>query len=84
MHLILLLIVTCRLGLAVVWTVLMGLPCHAAEEEKAKKEEQKAALEPLCRLIKDILGDKVCAVFVCVQLRHLQAMPFQHLPCAHH
>jgi hypothetical protein len=23
-------------------------------------EEQKAALEPLCRLIKDILGDKVC------------------------
>jgi len=29
------------------------------EEEKAKIEEQKAALEPLCRLIKDILSDKV-------------------------
>ena len=39
----------------------MMLSCRRAEEEKAKKEEQKAALEPLCRLIKDILGDKVCA-----------------------
>ena len=40
--------------------MLMLLSCGCAEEEKAKMEEQKAALEPLCRLIKDILGDKVC------------------------
>jgi molecular chaperone HtpG len=40
--------------------MLTVLSCRCAEEEKAKMEEQKAALEPLCRLIKDILGDKVC------------------------
>lgn len=36
-----------------------ALISSAAAEEKAQKEEQKAALEPLCRLVKDILGDKV-------------------------
>ena len=29
------------------------------EEEKKKKEEEKAAFENLCKLIKEILGDKV-------------------------
>lgn len=41
-----------------------GNATGVAEEEKAKKEEQKAALEGLCRLIKDILGDKVEKVVV--------------------
>merc|ERR1712003_396129 len=35
-----------------------------SEEEKKKKEEIKAQFEPLCRLIKDILGDKVEKVIV--------------------
>jgi len=34
------------------------------EEEKTKKEEQRAALEPLCALIKDVLGDRVEKVVV--------------------
>ena len=38
--------------------------CTPADDEKAKKEEEKAALEGLCRLIKDILGDKVEKVVV--------------------
>ena len=29
------------------------------EDEKKKKEEEKAKFEPLCKLMKDILGDKV-------------------------
>merc|ERR1712063_114518 len=35
-----------------------------SEEEKAKAEETKAAFEGLCRLMKDILGDKVEKVLV--------------------
>merc|ERR1712070_1184828 len=35
-----------------------------SEEEKKKKEEVKAQFEPLCRLMKDILGDKVEKVIV--------------------
>lgn len=34
------------------------------EDEKKKQEEQKAAFEPLCKLIKDVLGDKVEKVIV--------------------
>merc|ERR1711967_42662 len=34
------------------------------EEEKAKAEELKAQFESLCRLMKDILGDKVEKVLV--------------------
>merc|ERR1712066_658830 len=34
------------------------------EEEKAKTEEQKAEFEPLCVLIKEVLGDKVEKVLV--------------------
>jgi HSP90 family molecular chaperone len=36
-----------------------GLKLEESEEEKAKAEELKAQFEPLCRLMKDILGDKV-------------------------
>jgi molecular chaperone HtpG len=36
-----------------------GLELDETEEEKAKKEEVKAQYENLCRLIKDILGDKI-------------------------
>lgn len=35
-----------------------------SEDEKKKQEEQKAAFEPLCKLIKDVLGDKVEKVIV--------------------
>ena len=33
--------------------------CAATEEEKKKAEEEKAQFEGLCRLVKDILGDRV-------------------------
>jgi molecular chaperone HtpG len=36
-----------------------GLDLDETEEEKKKKEEEKAKFEPLCKLMKDILGDKV-------------------------
>ena len=36
-----------------------GLDLDETDEEKKKKEEEKAKFEPLCKLIKDILGDKV-------------------------
>jgi molecular chaperone HtpG len=41
-----------------------GLKLEETEEEKASSEEHKAAFEPLCRLMKDILGDKVEKVLV--------------------
>jgi molecular chaperone HtpG len=41
-----------------------GLVLEESEEEKAAAEAQKAAFEPLCRLMKDILGDKVEKVLV--------------------
>ncbi|PRW51016.1 heat shock 83 isoform B [Chlorella sorokiniana] len=41
-----------------------GLELGESEEEKAAAEERKAAFEPLCRLMKDILGDKVEKVVV--------------------
>jgi len=41
-----------------------GLELDETEEEKAKKEEEKALFESLCRLMKDILGDKVEKVLV--------------------
>jgi len=41
-----------------------GLKLEETEEEKAKKEEIKAQFEALCRLMKDILGDKVEKVIV--------------------
>merc|ERR1712100_918846 len=36
-----------------------GLDLDETEDEKKKKEEEKAKFEPLCKLMKDILGDKV-------------------------
>jgi molecular chaperone HtpG len=36
-----------------------GLELDDTEDEKKKKEEEKAKFEPLCKLMKDILGDKV-------------------------
>lgn len=41
-----------------------GLELGETEEEKKAAEERKAAFEPLCRLMKDILGDKVEKVVV--------------------
>merc|ERR1711865_576783 len=41
-----------------------GLKLDETEEEKKKSEEEKAAFESLCRLMKDILGDKVEKVLV--------------------
>jgi len=41
-----------------------GLELDDTEEEKKKKEEEKAKFEPLCKLMKDILGDKVEKVVV--------------------
>jgi len=36
-----------------------GLELCASEDEKKKFEEQKASFEPLCKIIKELLGDKV-------------------------
>eukprot|EP01012_Entosiphon_sulcatum_P040351 TRINITY_DN53_c0_g1_i4.p1 TRINITY_DN53_c0_g1~~TRINITY_DN53_c0_g1_i4.p1 ORF type:complete len:702 (-),score=226.11 TRINITY_DN53_c0_g1_i4:48-2153(-) len=41
-----------------------GLKFEETEEEKKKHEEEKAAYENLCKLIKDILGDKVEKVVI--------------------
>jgi len=41
-----------------------GLDLDDTEEEKKKLEEQKAAYEGLCKLIKEVLGDKVEKVVV--------------------
>tara|TARA_B110000503_G_C7137550_1_gene409485 strand:+ start:159 stop:2285 length:2127 start_codon:yes stop_codon:yes gene_type:complete len=36
-----------------------GLELDETDDEKKKREEEKAKFEPLCKLMKDILGDKV-------------------------
>ena len=41
-----------------------GLDLGDTEEEKKQKEEEKARFEPLCKLMKDVLGDKVEKVVV--------------------
>jgi len=41
-----------------------GLDLEETEEEKKKAEEEKARFEPLCKLMKDVLGDKVEKVIV--------------------
>lgn len=41
-----------------------GLDLEETEDEKKKMEEQKTAFEPLCALIKEVLGDKVEKVLV--------------------
>jgi hypothetical protein len=42
-----------------------GLVFDETEEEKKEKEEKRAKVEPLCRLMKDVLGDRVEKVCVC-------------------
>jgi len=41
-----------------------GLDLNDTEEEKKAKEEEKAKFESLCKLMKDVLGDKVEKVIV--------------------
>lgn len=41
-----------------------GLDLDQTEDEKKKFEELKASFEPLCKLIKEVLGDKVEKVLV--------------------
>ena len=41
-----------------------GLELDETEDEKKKIEEEKAKFEPLCKLMKDVLGDKVEKVIV--------------------
>ncbi|XP_010536759.1 PREDICTED: heat shock protein 90-2-like [Tarenaya hassleriana] len=41
-----------------------GLKLEESEDEKKKKEEQKEKFEGLCKVIKDVLGDKVEKVVV--------------------
>jgi molecular chaperone HtpG len=41
-----------------------GMELEDTEEEKKQKEEEKARFEPLCKLMKDVLGDKVEKVVV--------------------
>lgn len=41
-----------------------GLVLETSEEEKKQAEEEKARFEPLCKLMKDVLGDKVEKVIV--------------------
>jgi len=41
-----------------------GLDLEMSEEEKKQQEEEKAAFEPLCKKVKEILGDKVEKVVV--------------------
>lgn len=41
-----------------------GLDLNDTEEEKKAREEEKAKFEPLCKLMKDVLGDKVEKVVV--------------------
>ena len=36
-----------------------GLEMDQTDDEKKRREEEKAKFEPLCKLMKDILGDKV-------------------------
>jgi molecular chaperone HtpG len=41
-----------------------GLELERTEEEKKLQEEEKAAFEPLCKKVKEVLGDKVDKVMV--------------------
>lgn len=45
-----------------------GLDLDETEEEKKNKEEEKAKFEPLCKLMKDVLGDKVEKVVVSTRI----------------
>jgi len=45
-----------------------GLELEDTEEEKKKREEEKARFEPLCKLMKDVLGDKIEKVVVSTRI----------------
>jgi molecular chaperone HtpG len=45
-----------------------GLDLDETEEEKKRKEEEKAKFEPLCKLMKEVLGDKVEKVVVSTRI----------------
>lgn len=45
-----------------------GLDLEETEEEKKQQEEEKAKFEPLCKLMKDVLGDKVEKVVVSTRI----------------
>ncbi|CDW72432.1 heat shock protein 90 [Stylonychia lemnae] len=45
-----------------------GLDLEETEEEKKHQEEEKAKFEPLCKLMKDVLGDKVEKVVVSTRI----------------
>jgi len=45
-----------------------GLDLEETEEEKRSKEEEKAKYEGLCKLMKDVLGDKVEKVVVSTRI----------------
>ena len=45
-----------------------GLDLEETEDEKKQKEEEKARFEPLCKLMKDVLGDKVEKVVVSTRI----------------
>merc|ERR1711982_67786 len=45
-----------------------GLDLDDTEEEKKAKEEEKARFEPLCKLMKDVLGDKLEKVVVSTRI----------------
>lgn len=45
-----------------------GLELDSTEDDKKKQEELKAKFEPLCKLIKDVLGDKVEKVVVSTRI----------------
>ncbi|TNV82744.1 hypothetical protein FGO68_gene16238 [Halteria grandinella] len=45
-----------------------GLDLEETDEEKKQKEEEKARFEPLCKLMKDVLGDKVEKVVVSTRI----------------
>jgi molecular chaperone HtpG len=45
-----------------------GLDLEETEEEKRQQEEEKARFEPLCKLMKDVLADKVEKVVVSTRI----------------
>ncbi|KNA17790.1 hypothetical protein SOVF_076870 [Spinacia oleracea] len=51
-------------GMKLVSATKVGLKLNETEEEKKVKEEKKHSFEDLCKVIKDILGDKVEKVMV--------------------
>jgi molecular chaperone HtpG len=49
----------CTVGKKLVCCTKEGLKFDESEEDKKKQEELASSFEPLCRIIKDILGDRI-------------------------